>query len=303
MGCAGYFCAWATSVTRNTATQSSSRRLSLGMEVLPPSARVAVLNSRHARSRRTPDRVCRLQDALKLSPLLILGERDFRHPTEAALRTDCELINREVLARLVNSALEQVERFEIGCLCRDKPEDRDLAFRHVPKRLKAAGPLVIVFKQEPTMIDSLKYPLGYRVVVAFAMPLRHDLSGLRVDGPRIPTAQMNSEGNASEPVNDRVVRRDGTRQVFVRMFATASHPLERHAIDVCGVPWGIDRDVSASCLDQPSDHVARDRDDIGQEFVHALVDIARVLEIETLGDAVRAENCLPDWLRRNALAE
>src|SRR5262245_60885245 len=187
MGCAGYFCAWATSVTRNTATQSSSRRLSLGMEVLPPSARVAVLNSRHARSRRTPDRVCRLQDALKLSPLLILGERDFRHPTEAALRTDCELINREVLARLVNSALEQVERFEIGCLCRDKPEDRDLAFRHVPKRLKAAGPLVIVFKQEPTMIESLKYPLGYRVVV------------------------------------------------FVRIFATASHPLASDTLSTYAV--------------------------------------------------------------------
>src|SRR5262245_66342479 len=118
MGCAGYFCAWATSVTRNTATQSSSRRLSLGMEVLPPFGQ----SSRAQLTPRTltpyPDRVCRLQDALKLSPLLILGERDFRHPTEAALRTDCELINREVLARLVNSALEQVERFEIGCLCR-----------------------------------------------------------------------------------------------------------------------------------------------------------------------------------------
>src|SRR5262252_9171498 len=146
MGCAGYFCAWATSVTRNTATQSSSRPLSLSMEVLRPSARAAVLNSRHARSRRTPDRVCRFEDALELSPLLILGERNVRHPTESALRTDCQLINRDVLARLVNSALEHVEGFEIGCLCRDKSEDRDLALRHVPKRLKATGPLVIVFK-------------------------------------------------------------------------------------------------------------------------------------------------------------
>src|SRR5262245_57117022 len=115
MGCAGYFCAWATSVTGNTATQSNSRRLSLSMEVLRPSARV--LNSRQARSRRTPDRVCRFEDALELSPLLIVGERDFRHSTEAALRTDCQLINRDVLARLVNSTLEHVEGFEIGCLC------------------------------------------------------------------------------------------------------------------------------------------------------------------------------------------
>src|SRR4029453_15445203 len=117
MGCAGYFCAWATSVTRNTVTHSSSRRHSPSMEVLRPSARVAVLNSRHARSRRTPDRVCRFEDALKLSPLLILGKRNFRHPTEAALRTDCQLINRDVLARLINSAPEHVEGFEIGCLC------------------------------------------------------------------------------------------------------------------------------------------------------------------------------------------
>src|SRR4029077_13915845 len=153
------------------------------------------------------------------------------------------------------------------------------------------------------MIESLKYPLGYRVVVAFAMPLRHDLSGLRVDGPRIPTAQMNSECNASEPVNDRVVGRDGARQVFVRIFATASHPLERHAIDVRGVPWGIDRDVSAPCFNQSANELARYRDDIGHELVHALIDVARVLKIETLGDAVRAENCLPDWLRRKSFAE
>src|SRR5262245_3033696 len=112
MGCAGYFCAWATSVTRSTATHSSSRRLSLSMEVLRPSARVAVLNSRHARSRGTPDRVCRFEDALKLSPLLLLGERNVSHPTEAALWTDCQLINRDVLARLVNSALEHGEAFE-----------------------------------------------------------------------------------------------------------------------------------------------------------------------------------------------
>jgi hypothetical protein len=38
-------------------------------------------------------------------------------------------------------------------------------------------------------------------------------------------------------------------------------------------------------------------------LVHTLIDVARVLKIETLGDAVRAENCLPDWLRRNSLAE
>src|SRR5262245_4257749 len=125
MGCAGYFCAWATSVTRNTATHSRSRRLNLSMEVLSPSA--GVLNSRHARSRRPPDRVCRFEDALELSPLLILGERNVSHPTEAALRTDRQLIDRDVPARLVNAAPEHIEGFQIGGLCRDKSEDRDLA--------------------------------------------------------------------------------------------------------------------------------------------------------------------------------
>jgi hypothetical protein len=75
---------------------------------------------------------------------------------------------------------------------------------------------------------------------------------------------MNSEGNTVEPGDDRVVGRNRTLQVFIRIFATASHPLERHAIDIRGVPWGIDRYVSAPCLDQSSDDIARDPDDIGQ---------------------------------------
>src|SRR5205823_8762988 len=121
----------------------SSRRLSLSIVVLRPSARV---NSRRARSRATPDRVCRFEDALKLSPLLILGERHLSHPAEAALRTDRHLVNSDALGRLVDPAPKHVERFKIGCLCRDKSEDSDFAFWHVPKRLKAPGPLVIVFQ-------------------------------------------------------------------------------------------------------------------------------------------------------------
>src|SRR3954468_20672370 len=127
MDWAGYFCAWATSVTSNTATPISTRP-SLDMVVLRPSARVAVLSSRRARSRATPDRVCRFKDALKLSPLLVLGERRFRHPAEAALRTDRQLVNSGVPGRLVDPAPERVERFQIGCLCCDKSEDGDLAF-------------------------------------------------------------------------------------------------------------------------------------------------------------------------------
>src|SRR4051812_38023493 len=98
------------------------------------------------------------------------------------------------------------------------------------------------------VVESLKYPLGDRIVVTFAMPLRHDLSGLRVDSPRISPTQMNSESDTVEPCNDRIVSRDGARQVFVRVFATASHSLERHAIDVRGVPRGIDRYISAPCF-------------------------------------------------------
>ena len=70
------------------------------------------------------------------------------------------------------------------------------------------------------VVKSLKYPLGDRVVIAFPMPLRDDLTGLGINRPWIPTAQMNSEGETVEPGDDRVVGRNRTLQVFIRISAT-----------------------------------------------------------------------------------
>ena len=82
--------------------------------------------------------------------------------------------------------------------------------------------------------------------------------------------------DALEAGDDRVVGGDRAVEVFVGVFAARAHALERDRVAVRGVARRVDLDVAAAGGDQLRDHLALDRDDVGQELVHVGIDRARL---------------------------
>ena len=66
---------------------------------------------------------------------------------EAALRAQGELIERAILPRLLDPALQRVLRLELRQLRRDEAEDDGLALRHEAQRREIARALVVIFKE------------------------------------------------------------------------------------------------------------------------------------------------------------
>src|SRR5579862_3022905 len=78
----------------------------------------------------------------QLGPLLLLGEIiAFLGRSEAALRRQAELVERDVLRRLIDPPLESILGFECAGLGRHQPEHDGLALRHEAQRFEAAGAL------------------------------------------------------------------------------------------------------------------------------------------------------------------
>src|SRR5262249_61762345 len=63
------------------------------------------------------------------------------------LRAQCELLQRGVLARLVDATLELVLRFELAALGRDQTEDGHLAPGQKTQRFEAAGARAVIFEK------------------------------------------------------------------------------------------------------------------------------------------------------------
>ena len=64
-----------------------------------------------------------------------------------------------------------------------------------------------------------KHLFGNCVVVAFTMPLGDDLSGGRIAGTWIATAEVNTKGHPVKPGDEGVVGGDRTRQIGLGVFA------------------------------------------------------------------------------------
>src|ERR1700761_466614 len=97
----------------------------------------------------SPNLVGELYDHPQLGPLLVLGQNVALFGRgEAALRRQAELVERDVLGRLVDAALDDVLAFELAGLGGDQPEYQlFVPFRKKPQRLEAAGALAIVFEE------------------------------------------------------------------------------------------------------------------------------------------------------------
>src|SRR5215213_5632393 len=132
------------------------------------------------------------------------------------------------------------------------------------------------------MLQPREQPLGDPVVVALAVPLRHDLSGCGIDGPRISATQMNAERDLVETGDDGIVGFDRTFHVLVRVFTPRAHAIERDLIDIGSVAWSIDLNVAAAGMNQLANDLSRDVDNFGKEGVHIGIDSGRVLPVETL---------------------
>src|SRR5262249_58706953 len=72
---------------------------------------------------------------------------------KSALRAQGELLQRGVLACLVDATLELVLRFELGALGRDQTEDGRLAPGQKTQRFKAAGARAVVLEKIAVHVD------------------------------------------------------------------------------------------------------------------------------------------------------
>src|SRR6478672_11519417 len=129
---------------------------------------------------------------------------------ETALRTQRELLQRRMLRRFVDPALELVLGFELAALGGDQAEDRDLALGEKAQRLEPAGARAVVFEKVAVDIDLVEDQFGDRLVAALRDP----------GAGEIAAAQMHADRHVLRTAFDRVVEkpRIGLRQCR-RIFA------------------------------------------------------------------------------------
>src|SRR5690242_16295037 len=86
----------------------------------------------------------------------LVGDRDvisLNGAREAALWAERELIERAVLRRLLDPALQRVLGLHRRQLGRDEAEDHGLALGHEAQRREIARPLVVIFEEITVDID------------------------------------------------------------------------------------------------------------------------------------------------------
>src|SRR3954467_9652092 len=132
------------------------------------------------------------------------------------------------------------------------------------------------------MLQPREQPFGDTVVVALAVPLRHDLPGRRIDGPRISPTQVDAECDLVETCDDRVVGLDRTFHVAVRVFTARPHPFERDLVDIGCVARRIDLNIAATSLNEVANDRSGDFDYVSKEGFHIRIDGRRMLPVETL---------------------
>ena len=103
---------------------------------------------------------------------------------EPALRREAELVERHVLRRLVDAALELVGVLHAAALGGDQPEHHLLAGRHEAQRGEAARALVVELAEEGVDVEPAEQLLGDVVVAALGDPGRAEVAAAHVGGDR-----------------------------------------------------------------------------------------------------------------------
>src|SRR5215469_79329 len=143
------------------------------------------LNFRAGRS--APDFARYLRHKLKLRPLIVFGDEvSFHRGSKAALRADCKLLQWNDFGGLVDAAEEILFTLKRGALGAYQPEDDGFPLGNKAQRLKAAGAVVVVFKQEAIDFELVEEALGDGVVASFRVPV----------AAVVPSAKMDRQRNA-----------------------------------------------------------------------------------------------------------
>ena len=141
--------------------------------------------SRTGRARRAlvPHGARRVDDEPQLRPLLVLGDHiAFHHRSEAALRREREVLERNVLRRLFDAPGDRVGlSSSCGSFARDQAQHDGLAFGDEAQRLEAARAFVVVLEQETVDVERVEQLLGDRVVAAFGIPLAAVVAAAEMD--------------------------------------------------------------------------------------------------------------------------
>src|SRR6266850_3226548 len=124
-----------------------------------------------------PDPRGHLQQAAELALLQVLGHRIGQHvelghgrAAEAALRAKPQLLDRDMLACLVDPPPERVGRFDFRPLGADHAEERDLPLAQVLERREIAGARRVVLEQVGVDLEAPEQALGDRRITAVAHP-------------------------------------------------------------------------------------------------------------------------------------
>src|SRR4051795_1697749 len=160
--------------------EAAQRAKQIGRLLLEHNGVDAAASRRRPRSV-APDLRRRLDDQAQLRPLLLLGDRvALDRRGEPALRREAELVEIDVLRRLLDAALELVLRLELAALRRDQPEHDDLALRHEAQRLESARALVVPLHEEAVDGELAEQRLGDEVVAALGHPGRAEVAAAHV---------------------------------------------------------------------------------------------------------------------------
>src|SRR5215203_2168081 len=166
-----------------------------------------------------PDFFSQFHDHPQLRPLLVLGENiAFFGGGKAALRRQAKLIERGILGRLVDAALDRILGLQLAAFGGDEAEHYALlALRNEPQGFEAARPIGIVF-EEITVEIGITEQL-----------LRDELVATRGDegGAEVASARVHGDGHIVWLARQRLVshlridRRQLARIVaaFTRMLA------------------------------------------------------------------------------------
>src|SRR5206468_10476421 len=164
-----------------------------------------------ARSDLGPDLRRNLDDQTQLGPLLLLRQGvalDRRR--ESALRGEAELVDRRVLRRNLDAALELVLRLELAALRRYEAEhDLLLALRQEAERLESAGALVVPLHEEAVDLEFVQHRFRDEVVAPFGGPGRAEVA----------TAHVRRHAHTLGPRGQRLVDVEDVLQVLTLWIA------------------------------------------------------------------------------------
>src|SRR6185312_6036134 len=156
--------------TRTAPTNSCTSRPASASRSRSPTSWRSTQGAR-ASSPSLPDAARRLDHDLELA-LLVVGADEIADDVrgEAALRADCQLLERDVPGRLVDALSQLVDLLDFRHLGGDEAEHDHLALGHEAQGGEAAGARRVIFEHEAVVRQLVEQPLGDGVVGALAVP-------------------------------------------------------------------------------------------------------------------------------------